>query len=209
MKLSKRQTLGEEIANAISHGVGAILSIVGTILMIVKASTPLEIVGVTLFGATGIILYTMSTLYHSFKHESTTKKVFRRFDHLSIYLLIGGTYLPVFLITINYPYNMIFLIVQWTIIITGVTLIAASFNRFRVIHFIFYLILGWSGVIAFRYLLAYSKGAFYFILAGGISYTIGAVIYAIRKFKYYHFIWHLFVLGGTVLHFFAIYLYLL
>ncbi len=209
MNRRNTQSLGEEIANAISHGIGAILSIIGLILMIIKAEGAKAIVGVTIFGASGVILYTMSTLYHSFKKDSVTKRVFRRFDHSSIYLLIGGTYLPIFLLLFSYPTNMILIIIQWTIIVTGISLIGAQFKKFRVIHFIFYLILGWSGITAFNILLSSSYQAFWWILAGGISYTMGAIIYAVRFFKYYHFIWHLFVLGGTVFHFIAIYLYLI
>ncbi len=209
MNRRNTQSLGEEIANAISHGIGAILSIIGLILMIIKAEGAKAIVGVTIFGASGVILYTMSTLYHSFKKDSVTKRVFRRFDHSSIYLLIGGTYLPIFLLLFSYPTNMILIIIQWTIIVTGISLIGAQFKKFRVIHFIFYLILGCSGITAFNILLSSSYQAFWWILAGGISYTMGAIIYAVRFFKYYHFIWHLFVLGGTVFHFIAIYLYLI
>lgn len=209
MEFKNNQSLGEEIANAISHGVGAILSIVALILMVIKAEDAKTIIGVTLFGISGILLYTMSTLYHSFKKDSLVKRIFRRFDHLSIYILIGGTYLPIFLTVFEYPNNMIYIIIQWSIIITGVTLVATQFKKFQIIHFIFYLILGWSGIVAFNTLMSASKPAFYLILAGGISYTFGAIIYAIRGFKYFHFVWHLFVLGGTILHFFAIYLYII
>jgi len=209
LKLPKHQTLGEELANAISHGVGALLSIAGMILMIIKAQTTEAVVGVSLFGTSAIILYTMSCLYHSFKRESVVKRVFRRFDHASIYLLIGGTYLPVFLIVFKHPIDIYFIVLQWTIIITGVTLKSARFNKFKAIHFILYLILGWSGILVFKPLYQASPEAFYWILAGGVSYTLGTIFYGFRKFKYNHFIWHLFVLGGTILHFFAIYLHLL
>lgn len=208
MDKKHKQSLKEEIANAISHGVGALLSITGMILMIVKANGKKVITGVTLFGVTAIILYIMSSLYHSFKNDTIVKRVFRRFDHLSIYLLIGGTYLPIFLIVFKFPINIIFIIIQWAVIITGVTLKSACFKRFKALHFILYLILGWSGLAAFKPLWDVSREAFLLILLGGFSYTIGTIFYGL-KVKYSHFIWHLFVLGGTVLHFFAIYLYLL
>lgn len=208
--MSKRrpQSLGEEIANAISHGVGALLSIVGMILMILKAKTTAAIVGVTLFGVTAILLYTMSALYHSFKRDTVTKRVFRRFDHSSIYLLIGGTYLPIFLLVFSFPLNIIFVSIQWTVIITGVTLKAAAFKKFKTIHFILYLILGWSGIAVMKPLLAAGTGVFVWIIIGGVCYTIGTIFYGLQK-KYSHFVWHLFVLAGTISHFFAIYIYLL
>ena len=205
----KRQSLGEEIANAVSHGVGAILALVGLILMILKAESKEAIVGVTLFGICALILYTMSTLYHSFVPNTTTKNVFHRFDHSSIYLLIGGTYLPVYLIVVNYPLNLIFIILQWAVIITGISLKGATFNKFKKIHFILYIILGWSGLMVIKPVYNFSLGAFYFILAGGLSYTIGTLFYGFKWFKYSHFVWHLFVIMGTILHFFAVYLYLI
>lgn len=206
---NKKQSFGEEIANAISHGIGAILALVGLVLMIVKAETKAAIVGVTLFGISALVLYVMSTLYHSFRSQSKTKAVFHRFDHSSIYLLIGGTYLPVYLIVINYPLNLILIIIQWTVIIIGISLKGATFNKFNKIHFILYLILGWSGIMIIRPVYNFSLGAFYFILAGGVSYTIGTLFYGFKWFKYSHLIWHLFVIMGTILHFFAVYLYLI
>lgn len=208
MNKKYKQSLGEEIANAISHGVGALLSITGMVLMIIKASGKKTITGVTLFGVTAILLYTMSTLYHAFKKDTVVKRVFRRFDHSSIYLLIGGTYLPIFLIVFSFPVNIIFIIIQWAVIVTGITLKSVCFKRFKALHFVLYLILGWSGIAVFNSLLTVSKEAFLWILFGGVSYTIGTIFYGL-KVKYSHFIWHLFVLGGTVFHFFAIYLYLL
>lgn len=208
MKRKRHQSLGEELANAISHGIGALLSIIGMVLMIIKAQSVGAIVGVTIFGVSAILLYTMSCLYHAFKKDTTVKRVFRRFDHLSIYLLIGGTYLPIFLTVFNYPTNLIFIIIQWAVIATGVTLKSATFKKFSKIHFVLYLILGWSGIAVFKPLWDTSSQAFIWILMGGLSYTIGTIFYGF-KVKYSHFIWHLFVLGGTVLHFIAIYLYLI
>lgn len=203
-----KQTLGEEIANAISHGVGALLSIAGMVLMIVKAKGGAATVGVVIFGVSAFILYTMSCLYHSFRKDTKVKRLFRRFDHLSIYLLIGGTYLPIFLIVFDFPLNIIFIILQWSVITLGIVLKSIHFKKFKKLHFVLYLILGWSGIAVFKPLWDTSIEAFFWILFGGISYTVGTIFYAL-KVKYSHFIWHLFVLGGTILHFFAIYLYLL
>lgn len=208
MEKKKTQSIGEEIANAVSHGVGALLSVAGMVLMIIKAKGPAANVGVVLFGVTAIILYLMSCLYHSFKKDTKVKRLFRRFDHLSIYLLIGGTYLPIFLIVFGFPLNIIFIVLQWSVIALGVTLISVSFKKFKKLHFVLYLILGWSGIAVFWPLWQTSIAAFFWILAGGVAYTIGTLFYK-WKVKYSHFIWHLFVLAGTVLHFFAIYLHLL
>lgn len=208
--MSKRrlQSIGEEIANAISHGIGALLSIVGLILMIIKAEGAKEVVGVTIFGASAIVLYTMSTLYHSFKKDTVTKRVFRRFDHSSIYMLIGGTYLPIYLIVLNFPLNIVLISIQWAVIITGVTLKASLFDKFKKLHFVFYLILGWSGIVVMKPLLEFGVDVFIWIIIGGVCYTIGTIFYGLNK-KYGHFIWHLFVLAGTISHFLAIYLHLL
>lgn len=212
MKENKKytnQTLGEEIANSISHGIGALLAISGMVLMIIKASSIEAIVGVTLFGACAFILYIMSCLYHAFERKSTVKRVFRRFDYASIYLLIGGTYLPIFLIVFKHPWDVVFIVLQWMVIVVGITLKTTKFYEFKGIHMALYLILGWSGIFIFKPLLDLSWQAFTLILAGGVSYTLGVLFYSLKKMKYTHFVWHLFVLGGTILHFFAIYLYLL
>lgn len=208
MSERREQTLGEEIANAISHGIGALLSVAALVLMIVKAKGAAAIVGVTIFGATAIVLYTMSCLYHSFRKDTKVKRLFRRFDHTSIYLLIGGTYLPIFLTVFAFPINIIFVIIQWSVITLGVVLKSVKFKKYKKVHIVLYLILGWSGITVFKPLWDASSEAFMWILMGGICYTIGTIFYAL-KIKYSHFIWHLFVLAGTILHFFAIYLYLI
>lgn len=208
LKKHTTQTLGEEIMNAISHGIGAGLSILGMVLMILKAKTTEAMVGVILFASCAFLLYIMSCLYHSFKQETVVKRVFRRFDHASIYLLIGGTYLPIYLIVFDWPWDVVLIAIQWAVIITGISLKSACFKRFKAIHMVLYLLLGWSGIFVFKPLIDLSRPAFMFILFGGVSYTLGTIFYGLKK-KYAHFIWHLFVLGGTILHFFAIYLYLL
>jgi hemolysin III len=203
----KTQSLGEELANAISHGVAALLGIVGLVLLLVKSTNTSEYVGSAIFGASIIILYTMSCLYHSFP-PGTTKAVFKRFDHVSIYLLIGGTFAPIFLIALPSPLKWIMLAAQWAIIITGIVLKAVMVYRFQKVHIVLFLLLGWSGVF-FMHKLAAFPYSLWFILAGGVAYSIGVIFYALRPFKYAHFIWHLFVMAGTTLQFFAIYLYLL
>lgn len=205
----KMQSLGEEIANAISHGVGALLGIVGLILLLIKSNTTEEYVGSSIFGASMIILYLNSCLYHSFKNESTVKAVFKRFDHVSIYLLIGGTFAPIFLVALPSPLKWIMLGLQWAVITVGVVLKAVKVHKFQALHIALFLLLGWSGLFFVNRLFLFSVNAFWFILAGGISYSLGVIFYALRPFKYSHFIWHFFVIGGTLLQFFAIYFYLI
>ena len=208
MPLTKKQSMGEEIANAVSHGAGAIFGIVALILMLIKSSSTLEIISSIVFGFGIIMLYTMSTLYHAFKKDSMVKKVFKRLDHSSVYLLIGATYSPIYILVLAKPLGWILLIASWAVIIAGIVLKATIINRFTYVHLAMYLILGWSGIFFFGSVYVFSAPAFYLILGGGIAYTVGVIFYALRLFKYSHFVWHLFVIIGTVLHFIAIYFHL-
>ena len=210
-------TLGEEIFSAVSHGVGSLIGIAALVLMIVFAATTnssaLDIVGVSIFGATLILLYTISTLYHSLTPEKA-KKVFKVLDHCSIYLLIAGTFTPIcFSCLASTGYKMIILISAiWAVAILGVVLYACFPNRFKVLNVALYVIMGWSIVFMIKDLIAVLKVAnsmstLYFLLAGGIAYTVGVIFYALKKVKYFHSIFHLFVLGGSICHFFAVLLY--
>lgn len=208
-KRDKLQSLGEEIANSVSHGVAALLGISGLVLLLIKSNNASEYVGSAIFGASMIILYTMSCLYHAFLNGSTVKAVFKRFDHVSIYLLIGGTFAPIFLIVLPSPLKWIMLAAQWIVIIVGIVLKSVRVHKFQKLHLAMFLALGWSGLFFMVDLYVFAPQSFWLILGGGISYTIGVIFYALRPFKYSHFIWHLFVMGGTVLQFFAVYSYLL
>lgn len=203
----KSQSLGEEIANAVSHGVSALLAIAGMILLLLKSETTSDYLGAAIFGISMILLYTMSTLYHAFKEGTTVKKVFKRFDHISIYLLIGGTFAPIFLTVLDSPLKWIMLGVQWAVILVGIVLKAIRVYKWQAVHITLFLIIGWSGLFFINRILPYGN-AMWFILAGGLSYSIGVFFYTTRLFKYSHFIWHLYVTMGTVLQFLAIYLYL-
>ena len=154
----KTQSLGEELANAISHGVGALIGIVALVLMLLKSNTASEYVGSSIFGASIIILYTMSCLYHSFP-PGTTKAVFKRFDHVSIYLLIGGTFAPIFLIVLPSPLKWIMLIGQWAIIIVGIVLKAVMAIMAKTTYRIIFL-LGWSSVFMHDLLIPIHYGLF-------------------------------------------------
>ncbi len=211
-KQKRIQTIGEEIANAISHGVGSLLSIAATAVLIIYAacfSDALAVVSSALYGATLIILYTNSTLYHSLTNK-TAKKVFRIFDHCSIFLLILGTYIPV---SLSLMRNWI----GWTLfgINMGCTVLGIVFNSINLekatkISLILYIIMGWSVLLTaipvFKVIFSKGIGAFLLLLIGGISYTVGVVFYKSKK-KYMHFIWHLFVLMGSVLHYFFVLFY--
>jgi len=208
LKRKRKQTIGEEIANAISHGVSGLFGIAGLVLLLVKARGVAEVMSAIVFGLGMIFLYTMSALYHAFAKDGRAKRVFKRFDHISIYVLIGATFAPIFILVITKPLGWILLAIQWAIIILGIVFKAVKIHKFQVVHILAYLILGWSALTLFGPLYDLSHTAFWLILSGGISYTIGVFFYASKLFKFSHFVWHLFVFGGTLLHFFAIYLFI-
>lgn len=202
----------EEIANAITHGIGSVLSVAALVLLIVFSSlkgTAWHVVSFTIYGVTMLLLYVCSTLVHSFK-EGKVKDLFEFFDHSSIYLYIAGTYTPFLLVAIRGPLGWSLFGVIWGIAILGVLFKAFFVKRFLFMSTFFYLIMGWLIVIAWGPLTAAvpSQGIV-LLVAGGVLYSLGTIFYVWRAFPYHHAIWHLFVLGGSVTHFFAILLYLL
>lgn len=210
-------TKGEEIFNWISHTVGAGIGIAALVLMIVFVAigpgTALDIVGVCIFGATLIILYTISTLYHALTNEKA-KKVFKVLDHCSIYVLIAGTFTPICFSLINtVGYKMIILVSAiWATAILGIVLYACFPKKFKALHVILYIAMGWSIMFIAKDFIAGLKivdamSTLYFLLAGGIAYTVGVIFYALKKVPYFHSVFHIFVLGGSVCHFFAVLLY--
>jgi len=217
MKKTHIQTLGEEIANAISHGVMAIFGIVALILLLIKADQTIEVVAAIIFGFGIINLYTMSTIYHALFHP-TAKSIFQRFDHLSIYLLIGGTFAPALLLLPELQRPLfgisglglgpVLFIIQWILILIGVVFKSIWIKKFAKVHVFIYLAIGWSALIFAQQLLAYEAAAFWLVFAGGVAYSIGVIFYAFPKIKYFHFVWHIFTSIGTVLQFIAIYAYL-
>ncbi len=217
MKETNIQTVGEEIANAISHGLMAIFGIVALVLMLIKSDTTIEVVSAIIFGFGIINLYTMSTIYHALFHP-TAKGVFQRFDHLSIYILIGGTFAPPLLLlpAMQEPIfgidglglGPVLFIVQWILIGIGVVFKSIWIKKFAKVHLFLYLAMGWSGLVFIQQLFAYQPAAFYLVLGGGIAYSVGVAFYIFPKIKYFHFVWHIFTSLGTVLQFIAIYVYL-
>lgn len=207
MKKSKRlQSFGEEIANAVSHGLGAIFGIVALILFLVAAETWQEYLAGSIFGFAIFFLFIASTLYHSFPARLGVKRLFKRFDHIAIYTLIGASFAPLLLIVASQPFGIIFFIVQWVIIIIGIVFKAIFIDRLQVLHVVMFLLLGWSALLIMGEFARLDATAMILTVAGGVTYSLGVIFYASsRKFPYAHFIWHLFVLGGVILHFIANY----
>ncbi|KRE10325.1 MULTISPECIES: PAQR family membrane homeostasis protein TrhA [Priestia] len=205
-------TRGEEIANAITHGVGAVLSIVGLTLLIVLSSlegTPWHVISFTIYGVTMLLLYVSSTLVHSFP-EGKVKDLFEIFDHSSIYLFIAGTYTPFLFIAVKGATGWTLFGIVWGIALAGIVFKAFFVKKFLFISTILYVFMGWMIVFAWDSLTQnIAHQGIVLLVVGGVLYTIGAVFYVWRGFRFHHMIWHMFVLGGTVLHFLAIILYVL
>jgi hemolysin III len=204
------QSMGEEIANSVSHGVGAVLSIAGLVLLTIRAAAvggTRHIVCCAIFGASAILLYISSTLYHSLSY-TRAYRAFRSLDHGSIYLLIAGTYTPFTLLGVRGALGWTLFGIVWSCALVGVILKSLFVGRWGVVSTAMYLIMGWACVFAIRpiYLLL-AHPVFVLLFAGGICYSAGIPFYACKR-KYMHFIWHLWVLGGTACHFAAIWLML-
>jgi hemolysin III len=202
---------GEKL-NAWTHLVGTLLSVAGTItllVMTVSTGDPWRIVSVSIFGAALILLYSASTLYHSLRGRA--KVILRKLDHLSIYLLIAGTYTPFCLITLRGPWGWSLFGVVWSLAIAGMLQEIKPRTEARVLSLVIYATMGWVIVVAIKPLLEHLETAgFLWLAAGGLLYTIGIVFYAFdRRFRHWHGIWHLFVLGGSLTHFIAIAFYVL
>lgn len=209
-KIKKFYTVGEEIGNAVSHGVGIIFSIVMLILFIIKGHQidQLHLVAYSVFAMSAILLYTMSTLYHSLFLGTKAKQIFQRFDHMTIYFLISGTYTPFTLLVIGGKLGLILFYVLWIGSTIGLLLNLFWFGRFRALHMILYVVLGWIAIFFLPQIAAnLPTNGLIFLIAGGVMYTLGIIFYGLKLFKFTHMVWHFFVLAGTVLHFLSIYLY--
>ena len=209
--LNRKQTRGEEIANSISHGMGLMAVLIGTPLLIVNAARRADaafIVGVSIFCASGILLYLASQLYHALP-PGKGKRVFHVLDHSAIFLLIAGTYSPFTLGVLRGGWGWSLFGMIWALAITGVVLHAVRKASHPIVSTGLYLLMGWLIVIAIKPMLAMVPLAgLLWLLAGGLFYTLGVVFYATdSRIRYGHFFWHLFVMAGTVCHFFAIYWY--
>ena len=198
---------GEEIANAITHGIGALLATAALVILVVLAAihgTAWHIVSFTIFGSTLVLLYFASTLYHSLTHVKA-KNLFHKFDHISIYLLIAGTYTPFCLTALRGWMGFTMLTVVWACAILGAVMKAISVGSRVKLSTILYVVMGWVILIAIKPLYhAMPFNGFVLLIAGGISYTLGTIFFIRDQVKYNHSLWHLFVLGGSVLHFFSV-----
>jgi hemolysin III len=204
-------TLGEEIAHSITHGIGVGLSIAGLTLLVVLAilyGNIYQVVSFTIYGATLTILYLASTLYHSFQHPRV-KQVFQVIDHAAIYLLIAGTYTPFLLVSIRGMWGWTLLIIIWGLALLGVSFKILFINHFPRLSVLVYILMGWLCLVALKELLVnIPLGGLIWLAVGGIVYTVGVIFYALHKIPYTHVIWHIFVLGGSICHYFAVLLYL-
>ena len=211
-KLPKPYKLDEEIANAITHGLGALLAIVALVILIVRAvlfapagETSYYVAAFSVFGFSMFFLYLMSTLYHSLL-RTRAYPVFERLDHSAIYVLIAGTYTAYCLTALRGSVGWWIFGLIWALALAGISFYAVFGSRLRVISVFTYILMGWIIVLAANPLQAsISRISWMLLLAGGVVYTAGALVYALKKIRWTHPVWHLFVLGGTVLHFFSVF----
>jgi hemolysin III len=203
----RRLSLGEEIANSVTHGVALVASLAAfpiLVLVAVARHDPWQVLGGTIFGATLVMLYATSTLYHALP-RSKAKRVFRVLDHSAIYLLIAGTYTPFALGALRGPWGWTLFGLVWTLAVLGVVTKATLGFRFPRLSATVYLLMGWLAVVALGPLMAQVGAAgIAWLLAGGICYTAGVAFFAWERLRYGHMVWHLFVTAGSVCHFFAV-----
>ncbi len=204
--------MGEEIANSITHGVGAILSLLGTALLLYRAvrgeGTGLHVASFAIYGASLFLLHLSSTMYHALRHPGA-KVVFWVFDHCSIYLLIAGTYTPFLLLSLWGRWGATLLATIWGLTILGIVFKSVFIGRLRKTSVGLYVLMGWLIVVAAREVwLRVPHEALVYVAAGGLLYTAGIAFYGWRRLPFHHAIWHLFVLGGSACHYLAVLFYL-
>jgi len=206
----KNQTPFEEKLNAQSHAIGAFLGVIALVLLIVfnTHKTPYSLFSVIVYGLSIIILFSSSALYHSVKDESK-KHYFRIVDHVSIYLLIAGTYTPVLLISLYDSLGWILFYVVWGIALFGIILKLFFTGKFKIFSTSLYLVMGWLIVFDFTNTSKILGDGILLLFAGGMAFTLGIVFYVIHRIPYHHVIWHLFVLAGAIFHFFMILFYVI
>lgn len=202
----------EELANAVTHGLGAILAVVACFMLLQKAASQLtanQTVGLVIYASSMIVLFTASTLYHSIQHPKA-RTFLKQLDHSAIYLLIAGTYTPFLMISLNNHKAQILLWVLWGLAAIGIVFKLFFVHRFAKVSLITYLLMGWLALFILPDIYhALAPMGFNLLIAGGLSYTLGTLFYAAKKYPYTHAIWHLFVLVGAACHCLAIYYYVL
>ncbi|WKY58076.1 hemolysin III family protein [Vibrio sp. SNU_ST1] len=201
----------EERANAITHGLGVVLGVVGLILLLIRAfdyqADMLTVASMTVYGSSIILLFLASTLYHSITTEKT-KRLLKTLDHCAIYLLIAGSYTPFLLVGLRTPLAMGLMAVIWGIALVGIIMKIAFVYRFKRLSLFIYLAMGWlSLIVVYQLAMNIDIGGLVLLAVGGVIYSLGVIFYVAKRIPYNHAIWHLFVLAGCACHFFAIYLY--
>lgn len=205
-----KYTKAEEIMNAVTHGIGIALSIAGLVILVVFAALygdAWKVVASSIYGASMIVLYTASTLYHSFSKTKAAKKL-NMFDHISIYYLIAGSYTPFMLVNLRGAWGWSIFGVIWACAITGTILKIIYGHNFRKVSTIIYLAMGWMILIAiYPFVKNVELGGVIYLALGGLAYSFGVIFYKWKSLPFNHAIWHLFVLAGTILQFFAVLFY--
>lgn len=206
-----RYSFKEELFNSITHGIGALLSIAALVVLVAFASIKgdvWKIVSFSIYGATMFFLYLFSTLYHSICVEKA-KRVLRVFDHASIFLLIAGSYTPIALVAMRGTWGWSIFAVIWSLALVGIVLNIISIEKTKIITTVLYVLMGWLIIVAVKPMLQMvPPGLFVWLLIGGIIYTLGVIFYLCKKIPFNHGIWHLFVLGGSLAHYFGFLFYL-
>lgn len=205
-----RYTRGEEIAHSTTHGVGAVLAVVGLVLLIKRAAFAGDthmLISFTIFGVSMVLLYTASSLYHALIPRRA-RRVFQILDHAFIYLLIAGSYTPFLLVSLRGAWGWSMFGVVWGLALAGVVFKVFFTGRFRLLSTLLYLGMGWLCVISIKPMIANVPAAgLWWLLGGGLFYSLGTVFYMWKGMRYHHAVWHLFVMAGTACHFVAIYRY--
>ncbi|GLQ47899.1 hemolysin III [Dyella lipolytica] len=207
-----RYGFGDELASSVIHGIGILLSILGLVVLVVRAAdtgTASDVLASAVYGMSLVLLYTASTLYHTIRTESA-RRLLRTLDHIAIFLLIAGTYTPFTLIALRGAWGWSLFGMVWSLALLGSALELGMLKRYRRFAVLLYIAMGWVGMIAFRPLLAHLQtGGMVLLLAGGAAYTLGVPFYLWRRLPYHHSVWHFFVLTGSVLQFLAVLFYVI
>lgn len=211
--LTRGYSLAEEIANSISHGVGCLFGIIGLVLLLTQAiesrAGALAITSYSLYGGSMILLFLASTLYHAIPHQRA-KYWLKKLDHSAIYLLIAGTYTPFLLVGLKSPLAHGLMVVIWSLALVGIVFKLAFAHRFEALSLVTYLLMGWlSLIVIYQMVTKLPAGSVWLLAAGGVIYSLGVIFYVSKRIPYNHTIWHGFVLGGSLCHFLAIYLYVM
>lgn len=207
-----KYSIKEEIANSITHGIGIVFAIAALCILAIFAGiygNPRHVISVSVYGFTLILLYASSTLYHSIQ-TPRTKSIFQIIDHSAIYMLIAGTYTPFTLVNLRGPWGWSLFAVVWCLALIGTAIQLGQMERWRVVSMVLYIGMGWTILVAIKPLIStVATGGLILLLLGGLAYTFGILFYRWNSLKFHHAVWHIFVLTGSILHFFAVLYYVI